>query len=125
MTVAWGGVQVRLRFTWRQRLGAWYLDIFELADVAEAGVAGAVGDPIVLGKRISPRWAPLLGLVPWPQLPPSREVFAVVDGLVGGDPYRRTAFGEAVRLLLLDEDEVTEAIGAIVDPASSLTVVLT
>jgi hypothetical protein len=127
-TLTWGDVQVRVRFTWRQRTASWYLDIFETAGVAEAGVVGALGAPIVTGRRISSRWAPLLGLAPV-GLPLSREVFAVVDGAVRSEPYRRSDFGASteqgtLRLLLLDEAEISAIVDLITDPTDSLIVVL-
>jgi hypothetical protein len=127
-TLTWGDRQVRLRFTYRQRLGSWYLDIFETAGPAEAGVVGALGPPIVLGRRISARWAPLLGLAP-EGLPLSREVFAVVDGAVRSEPYRRSDFGASteqgtLRMILLDEEEIDAVADLITDPTATLIVVL-
>lgn len=94
MTIAWGDKQVRLRLTWRQRLASWYLDIFELDD-GEGGDAVA----IARGRRVSPRWLPLLGLRPI-GLP--GDPVLVVDGGVGSDPFPRSELGVSVRKLLID-----------------------
>lgn len=92
MTIAWGDRQVRLSFTWRNRTGSWYLDVFELDDTE-------VGAAIVRGRRVSPRWAPLAGLrsVGLPQSP-----VLVIDGGVGSDPFPRSELGLSVRALLVD-----------------------
>ena len=111
-TLTWGDTQVRVRFTWRQRTAAWYMDVFEPAD---GTVPGAIfGDPIVTGRRISPRWAPMIGLSV-EGLPLIGEVLAVVDAPVGGDPYLRSDFGDLVRLLLVPESEIPAA----ADPATA------
>lgn len=93
MTITWGDKQVRLRLTWRNRTGSWYLDIFELDDGEEAGPA------IVRGRRISPRWLPLLGLRPV-GLPV--DPILLIDGGVGSDPFLRSDLGGAVRKLLVN-----------------------
>lgn len=127
-TITWGdaaagGVQVRVRLTWRERVAAWYLDLFEPAGVAEAGTASAVGPPIVLGRRVSPRFAPLLGLV-LEGLPSPREAFAFVDAPIRSDPYLRSDLGEVVRLLLLDDAEIAAALATLVpDPETAIEVV--
>lgn len=96
LTVAWGDKQVRLRLTWRERVAAWYLDIFELDDAEGEGAA------ITRGRRVSVRWGPLTGLRPV-GLPSDPAL--IVDGGEGGDPYLRSALGDAVRLLLVGLDE--------------------
>ena len=96
MTITWGDRQLRIRFIWRERTASWYFDVFELGDDN-----ATTGDAIVLGRRVSPRWIPLLGLIPV-GLP--LDVVAFVDAGIGSDPYLRSDLGDAVRLLLLDRE---------------------
>lgn len=94
-TTTWGDRQVQLRLTFRSRTASWYLDIFELDST-----------PIVFGRRVSPRFAPLLGLgFGGEQLPRDRELFT--DGPT--DPYARSDLGEILRLLLLSDEELADA----------------
>lgn len=109
MTITWGNRQLRLQFIWRERLNAWYFSLFEPASGVVTDPV-AVGDPIVTGRRVTPRWIPLFGLIPV-GLP--LDVFPIVDGGIGSDPYRRADLGggpdDPIRLLLLDEDEFPPA----------------
>lgn len=50
-TVTLSGVEYRLRVRWSEPLAAWYMDLYT-----------ATGDPIQVGRRLSPGYAPLLGL---------------------------------------------------------------
>lgn len=50
-TVVLGASQFTIRFTFRDRTGAWYLDLWTVD-----------GDPVILGRRLSVDWSPLLGL---------------------------------------------------------------
>jgi hypothetical protein len=112
ITTTWGDKQVRLRLTFRDRTSSWYLDIFELDDT-----------PIVLGRRVSPKFAPLLGLGLGGEgvgtLPRDREL--VVDG--PADPYPRRDLGEVVQLILLTDAEVAAAQAA--NPPTDLGVTVT
>jgi hypothetical protein len=117
MTVAWGDRQLRIRQTWRQRNNAWFLDIFDLGD--STGDPNATGSPIVLGRRISPRFAPLLGIVP-EGLP--LDPIPVVDGGIGSDPYARSDLGETIRLLLISRAEVAALRAAEANSAASLVI---
>lgn len=94
-TIVWGETQVRVRLTFRERVGSWYVDIFE-----QDGTT-----PIILGRRVSPRWAPVEAYGLADRL--SRTVVFVVDGPTGSDPYDRTEVQTdgPVRLLLVDLDE--------------------
>jgi hypothetical protein len=121
MTVSWGARQLRVRQTWRERTGSWYLDVYDLGD--ETGDPTSTGDPIVLGRRISPRFPPLLGLVP-EGLP--LDPIPVIDAGIGSDPYQRSDLGEAVRLLLVTREEIDEAAAAAAadDSADDLVITL-
>lgn len=86
-----GGTFYRVRQTWSERLGAWYVDLY-----TEAGA------PLILGRRMSAGW------VPW-SLP-------VVDGLPTGqtlirgvDGYGRDDLGDTVRLVRFDPSEIPAA----------------
>lgn len=51
--VALGGVRYRVRFTWRERVAGWYLDLLTQD-----------GEPVVTGRRIEPQFDTLAGLLP-------------------------------------------------------------
>jgi hypothetical protein len=81
-TVTLGGVSVRLRLTWRQRMQAWYLDMESLS-----------GTPMLSGARLSPGWGPGAGLM--------QGVAGAPDGIFyvrGQDGYSRMDLG--VNLIL-------------------------
>jgi len=46
-----GGVSYVVRLTYRDRLASWYLDLYDVDE-----------EPIALGRRLSPRFSPLLGI---------------------------------------------------------------
>ena len=93
-TQTWDDRQIQIRTTFRERTGAWYMDLFELD-----------GTPIVFGRRVSPGFAPLLGLgLEGVQLP--RGPALVILG--ADDPYLRAALGDTLTLLLLSAEEVDE-----------------
>ena len=81
-------VQYRVRFTWRERLQAWYLDLLELDET-----------PIVLGQRVSPGWGPLYRLLPMASPP---GLFFVS----GPEPYSREMLGSEVVVLFASSDEI-------------------
>lgn len=68
-TVALEGVQYEVRFVYRERTASWYFDLHD-----------EQGEPIVLGRRLSPGWSPALGVTSGP--PGAFYVF-------GKDPYDR------------------------------------
>lgn len=111
-TFVWGEKQVRLRLTYRERTGSWYLDIFELDDTTL----------IIGGRRISPRWAPLFGQALGDALARDRRLFIV--GAPGGDPYPRADLTQEgpVQLLLVSDSEIPDAV---VDPNLAIVVVIT
>ena len=76
---------MRVRFTWRERLAAWYLDIYDLDDV-----------PIILGRRVTEQWAPLAGHALGDEL--DRDVLLVVQG---PSPYAREDLGDRLMVLLV------------------------
>jgi hypothetical protein len=75
-SVALGGKIYRLRATYRDRLGSWYMDLLEQD-----------GTPVLLGRRVTPGWA--LNLAKHPEND--------IDGLLKvsniPDPYSRDALG--------------------------------
>lgn len=105
MSVDLGGTVFQLRFTWRERLGAWYLDVRDANEAA-----------LVTGVRLSSSWMPI-------------EHYSVESGpagvlyVRGPDEYRRDDFGDGVDLVYYDRTEIpaTAAPTLIVDsspPAS-------
>lgn len=79
ITVALGplgeaGVVFVLRFTWRARTASWYVDLF--------GADGVTA--IVMGRRMSPQWAPHAGLV-LADLPPGLLFVRGKDGFERDD----------------------------------------
>ncbi len=107
ITTTWGDRQVKIRLTFRDRMSSWYLDIFELDDT-----------PIVFGRRVSPQFAPLLGLAfGGEQLPRDREL--LIDG--PSDPYERSELGEIVSLILVSDAELA----AIAPPPTDFDITVT
>jgi hypothetical protein len=90
-TVTLDGVQFRLRLTWRRRCQAWYLDLWTLA-----------GTALALGRRLSPGWMPLLGLV----LEDGPDGYLLVRG---EDGYTRDQLGEDVQLVYYSRAEMQAA----------------
>lgn len=91
-SIALEGVQYEVRLVWRARTGSWYLDLRD-----------EQGEPIVLGRRLSPSWSPALGVTEGP--PGTFYVF-------GRDPYDRFE----LELWYFDSAELAEA----VTPAADL-----
>jgi hypothetical protein len=86
-----GGTRYRLRLTWRERLGAWYADLWT-QDGAE----------VWLGQRVSAKWALGAGLVPE----------GAPEGLLlvrGPDLYRREDLGRSLKLVFYPDAELPEA----------------
>lgn len=106
-TVDIGPTTVVVRLVWRDRPGAWYLDLF-----AQDGTT-----PLALGRRLSARWGPLLGLEA--RLPDLGGVLVVV----GVDPYRQADVGpgRAVEVMWLSDAEVA-ALAPVADPNAAVSV---
>lgn len=91
----WGDRQVRLRMTYRERMSAWYMDLFDADGVA-----------LAVGRRVSPSYAPLLGLgLEGFNLPRGR--FLIFVGPV--DPYAKEALSDTLDGILLTQEEVDAA----------------
>lgn len=88
-TVTLGDVQIRVRIYWRERLGAWYVDLLSLD-----------GTAIATGRRVSPGWDMLTGLLSGL---PAGHLF-----VEGSDPYTREMLGERVNLVYYTADEIPE-----------------
>lgn len=87
-TVALGGVDFRVRCTWRERTRAWYLDLY-----------AADGTPLVVGRRLSPGWAPYAGI----------QTAGMPDGVVwvrGPNDYARDDLGASLRIAFYGYDEL-------------------
>ncbi len=74
-TLTLDGTRYQFRFTWRVRTAAWYFDMW-----TQAGVA------IVLGRRLSPSYGPLFGVLP----PNAPTGYLFVRG---PDPYEQDMLG--------------------------------
>lgn len=80
-TVALAGTIYRIRATYKNRLGSWYIDILRQD-----------GTPVLTGRRVTPGWA--LNLAKHPELD--------IDGLLKvsnvADPYPRDALGNELNI---------------------------
>lgn len=83
------GVVYRIVLTWRQRLSAWYLNLYRSSDDA----------PIALGRRICPGWSPLFENTN-PLRPPGAFV------IIGPEDYQRTDLGDRVQILYYTQEEL-------------------
>lgn len=94
--VTLSGVEFGLRFTFRDRTSSWYLDLFDVD-----------GNPLALGRRLSPGYSPLLGVAV--DRGPSGYLL-----VTGSDPYER----EGIRLFYVTDVDAPAAlaISATVDP---------
>jgi len=82
------GTDYRIVLTWRQRQRSWYFDLYD-----------ADGDPIALGRRLSPGWSPVRGSTD-ERLPPGAFV-------VGGpEKYSRRDLGEDLLIRYFTEAEI-------------------
>lgn len=93
-TVALGDALYDVRLTWRARLGAWYLDLYD-----------ADGALLVGERRVEPGWGPLWGLA----IEGAPTIALVV---IGPTPYRREDLGGALQILLVGADELPEIAAA-------------
>lgn len=84
------GVVLQFRVRWRARMGAWYIDTLD-----------ATGDPIVVGRRLSPGSSPWAGVVD-DRLPPG------ILTVIGRDPYRRNDLGGDVVVVYVSASEIPE-----------------
>lgn len=87
-TITLGSAQYGLTWTWRARCAAWYLD------VVDSG-----GSAVVLGRRVSPGWDLLHGLLP----------VGVPSGYLlvsGPDPYTQDMLGTDVLVVWYDATEI-------------------
>lgn len=82
------GVTITLRLAWRQRSGAWYVDVLDGRD-----------EPIVVGQRLSPS-APLAPDATAPGLPPGQL------WVTGPDRYGREQLGTDVQIVYLTAAEL-------------------
>lgn len=83
-TVTLDGVVYQVRVTYRRRLSAWYLDLLTQS-----------GDPLIMGRRLTPGWSPLSG---------RRAVVGGPDAVLYvsdiADPYRRDQLGRELTVTL-------------------------
>lgn len=70
-TVTLDGTEYQIRLTYRRRLASWYMDLYD-----------AEGTAIALGRRLSPGWSPINGVIAEGGPP---GLFLVK----GVDPYKR------------------------------------
>lgn len=84
-TIALDGVQYQIRLVYRERRSSWYLDLRD-----------EQGEPIALGRRLSPGWSMTVGV---PNAPPGALV------ALGYDPYPR----DGVQLWYITEAELAAA----------------
>ena len=90
-TVSLGGVQFRVTFTFRDRTSSWYMDLRTIGE-----------EDLALGRRLSPRWGPVLNL-------------ALVGGpkgilwVEGPEPYARFDLGGLLVVKLVDPSELPVA----------------
>ena len=88
-TVTLGGVAFTLRYVFRARLSAWYIDVF-----------AADGTALARARRLSPGWSPLFAL-------------PIVDGpagylwVRGPDEYTRLDLGDSIKLVFYDASVVS------------------
>lgn len=109
-TQPWGDQQVLIRTTYRERTSAWYMDILTIEEA-----------PLALGRRISPQFAPLLGLgLEGEGLP--RDRYLVVDGPI--DPYLKKDLSDTLIAILLTQAEVDAAAAEAEVGTFSTTVIL-
>ena len=77
-----------IRMTWRERTASWYLDM-SLED----------GTELIRGRRLTPGWGPLLGMMI--DSPPN-GLFWVLSP----DDFEREDLGEVLRLLFMTAEEL-------------------
>lgn len=92
-TVTLGDQQFRVRFTWRRRCAAWYMDLYTLDET-----------PLAMGRRVSAGASPLWGLVLDEALAP--DGYFVVRGL---DGYQREDLGTSLTVAFYTTAELAAA----------------
>ena len=115
ITMTWGDRQIDVRFTWRERQGSWYIDLFE-----------DDGTPIVFGRRLSANGTPVSGFgFEGDELPRDRQLFIAGPR----DPYPQfdlgTDFANELALVLATQAEVDAAKAAEAPPTFTTQVFLT
>jgi hypothetical protein len=106
MTLTLGGAQYVVRLVWRDRTQGWYFDLYGIDET-----------PIVQGRRLSPGWGPLLGLMaPLPS-------FGGQLVVVGLDRYAQADLGpgRALQVLYITDAEIAAATPK-ADPEAAITV---
>lgn len=91
-TVGGSDAVYKLRFCWRDRQNAWYVDLY-----------GPDGERVLVGRRLSPRSTPWSNFV----------IDGLPDALVycsGPDQYVKTDLGTALNLLCISEAELAEVV---------------
>lgn len=101
-TVTLGGAQYRVRFTFRGRCASWYADVYTRD-----------GEPLALGRRLSPGWA----LLSAASIPGAPDGFLFVRG---SDGYVRGDLGGSLRLVFYTASELPET--ATLDALEGVTV---
>lgn len=96
--VAVGGLELRLRMTYRQRLASWYLDALDLDDA-----------PIVVGRRLSPGFPPFYGLALETIAPPALPA-GVIWYVMGPENYVREDLGDTLTLITIGLAELPAAV---------------
>lgn len=102
VSVVLSGATYRLRWTWRERLSAWYLDLYD-----------ADGVVLIYGRRVSPGWGPFFD---------QPAVGAPVETIVvsGVDGYDRDHLPETLEVVAWLEAELLSV--APDDPVDDLIV---
>ena len=88
-TITLGSASFTLRYVFRPRLSAWYIDLFD-----------AAGTALARSRRLSPGWSPLYAL----------PIAGGPDGYLwvrGPDEYGRMDLGDAIKLVFYDASAVT------------------
>jgi len=89
ITVDLDGDNYDVRFTWIERMGAWYFDLRRTSDDLE----------IVNGRRLSVGWTPIAGF-------PLVGAPDVIWYVRGPDAYTRDDLGGALRLVAFSRAEI-------------------
>ncbi len=88
-TITLGALSFTLRYVFRPRLSAWYIDVFD-----------AGGTALARSRRLSPGWSPLYAL----------PIVGGPDGYLwvrGPDEYGRLDLGDSIKLVFYDSSVVT------------------
>lgn len=88
-TVTLGEAQYNIRMTWRDRTQSWYMDLYDVEN-----------NPLALGKRLAPGWAPLAGTL----RDPEGGYFYVS----GEDGYKQEDLGKTLQVIFYTMEEIGE-----------------